>query len=114
MKEPSKPIVLTMEDGKEYTLEFNRNTVSLAERSGFRTDDIDHMMMVRVPELFYFSFKKNHPDITREESDKILFDELGGISEAITERLVELYADAYMSLVNTEGKPKNPKVRILM
>lgn len=110
----TNPIILTMEDGKEYRLEFDRKTVEYSERMGFNTDDIEHKMMIRVPELFWFSFRKNHPEVTKEESDKILFDELGGTTEQMTERLVQLYADAYMSLVNNEGKPKNPKVRVVM
>lgn len=111
---PSKPIVITMEDGKEYTLEYNRDAVVAAEEDGFITDDIDVKMMLRIPQLFYFAFYKNHPEVTREKSDDILFNQLGGLSQEMTQRLAELYADAYTSLMNNEGKPKNPKVRVRM
>ena len=110
----TNPIILTMEDGKEYRLEFDRKTVEYSERMGFNTDDIEHKMMIRVPELFWFAFQKNHPEVTKEQADKILFDELGGVWDGLTERLVQLYSDAYLSLVNNEGKPKNPKVRVTM
>ena len=113
-KEPTKPIVIVLEDGTEYTLEFNREAVVLSERDGFRTDDVQEKMMTRLPQLFYYAFKKNHPMVTQTETDRILFEELGGVSTAMVERLIELYADAYMSLVNDEGKPKNPKVRVKM
>lgn len=110
----AKPIIITMEDGKEYTLEFDRKSIVYAENMGFSTDDVDSKMMNRVPELFNYAFKKNHPEVTMEESDRILFDELGGVWEGLVTRLVELYADGYLALVNEEGKPKNPKVRVLL
>lgn len=35
-----KPIILRMEDGTEYTLEFSRETVRFAEGRGFVIDDV--------------------------------------------------------------------------
>lgn len=110
----TNPIILTMEDGKEYTLEFDRKSVEYSEMMGFSVEDVGQKMMIRVPELFRFAFHKNHPEVTKEEADRILFEELGGVWDGLTERLVQLYSDAYLSLVNNEGKPKNPKVRVTM
>ena len=110
----AEPIIITMEDGKEYKLEFDRKSVAFSERIGFSVFDVQEKLMTRIPELFWVAFRKNHPDITQEQAEHILFDELGGTWDALTERLVELYTDAYTSLINDEGKPKNPKVRILM
>lgn len=110
----AEPIIITMEDGKEYTLEFDREAVTYAERIGFSMDDIDSKMMNRVPELFWLAFRKNHPKVTKKEADHILFDELGGAWEALITRLGELFADGYTSLVNEEEQPKNPKVRVLL
>lgn len=106
------PIVLTMEDGTEYTLDFTRKTVEWAERRGFSMDDLSEHMMIRVPELFHYSFRKNHPNITKQQSDKILFEEMGGMSEDLLKRLGELYSQGYESLINSE--PKNSKVTITL
>lgn len=109
-----KPIVLQFADGVEYTLEFSRETVVYAERQGFRTDDIDSMVMTRVTELFYYAFRMHHPTVKKEKTDKILFEDLGGITEAITDRLLELYNVPFESLINEEGTPKNANLTILM
>ena len=112
MAERVKPILLTMEDGTEYTLEFSRKTVEWAERRGFSMDDLSDHMMIRVPELFYYSFRMHHPSITKQQSDDILFDKMGGINEDVIKRLGELYAQGYESLVNAD--PKNSKVTITL
>lgn len=106
------PIVLTMEDGTEYTLDFTRKTVEWAERRGFSMDDLSEHMMIRVPELFYYAFRKNHPNITKQQSDKILFEDMGGMSEELLKRLGELYSQGYESLINSETK--NSKVTITL
>lgn len=109
------PILLKMEDGKEYKLEFSRKSVEWAERRGFTTDDLSEHMMIRVPELFYYSFRKNHPFMTKEQTDKILFEQLGGLTEEMLTRLVELYTDGYESLVNrSEDGVKNSTVTVIM
>ena len=106
------PIVLTMEDGTEYTLDFTRKTVEWAERRGFSMDDLSEHMMIRVPELFYYAFRKNHPNVTKQQSDKILFEDMGGMSEELLKRLGELYSQGYESLINSETK--NSKVTITL
>lgn len=112
MAERVKPILLTMEDGTEYTLEFSRKSVEWAERRGFSMDDLSDHMMIRVPELFYYAFRMHHPQITKQQSDDILFEQMGGINEDIVKRLGELYAQGYESLINAE--PKNSKVTITL
>ena len=112
MAERVKPILLTMEDGTEYTLEYNRQAIAKAERNGFTVADLDTKMMVRVPELFFYAFYMHHPNLTKVQTDKILFEEMGGISDEIIKRLGELYAQGYESLVNSD--PKNSKVTITL
>ena len=111
MAEKINPIILNV-DGTEYTLEFSRTSVAYAEQNGFNIRDIDEKMMTRIPELFYYAFKMHHPDVKRAVTDRIFFDELGGIDEAVADRLVELYAEPYKTLSNDTGKPKNPKVTV--
>lgn len=112
----AKPIEITMEDGKKYVLDFSRESVVYAETHGFGIADLadENKLLTTIPELFFYAFRKNHPEVTKEQSDHILFDELGGIADAWMERLGELFSDTYLSLRNEEGKPKNPKVRVTL
>lgn len=113
MAEKVNPIVLTMEDGTEYTLEFSRKTVEWAERRGFSMDDLSDHLMVRLPELFHYSFRMHHPRMTKDQTDKILFDDIGGITEEMVTRLGQLYMAGYDALVNEEAG-KNSRVTITM
>jgi len=107
-----EPIVLSYEDGQEYVIEFSRETVAQAEKAGFSLDDVEEKMMLRIPQLMYWGLKMHHPTISKEKAEKILFDDLGGVSSEIIERLVKLYAAGYNTLVNETGKPKNPKLTV--
>lgn len=98
-----KPIIITMEDGTEYTLEFNRDAVARAERASFNIDDVDAYPMTKVPELFFFAFRMHHPRMTKQQTDSILFDGLKGLSEEAIKRLVELYYQGMTALVNNGG-----------
>ena len=107
-----EPIVIKFDDGEVYTLEFNRKTVADAEQNGFRKEDAGDMLMTRVPELFYYAFKMHHPTIKRQKTDSILFDDLGGLSDEMIERLIDLFIVPYNTLVNENGKPKNSRVTV--
>lgn len=114
MAEMVKPIILKYEDGIEYKLEFTRSSVLYAEQHGFTMDDFGEKLMTRGPELFFYAFRANHPTVKREKTDVILFDDLGGLTEELVERLAELWAEPYNTLINNEGKPKNAKMTVLM
>lgn len=112
--EITKPMTIEV-NGLVYTLEFSRSTVILAERAGFVGDKIADQPMTMLPLLFYAAFKKNQPHITREETDNILFDELGGLSTEEVKRLVELYNEPTRSLIRTadeEDGRKNVKISL--
>ena len=108
-----EPIVIHYEDGKDYTLEFSRETVKAAERAGVVPDNVESMPMVTAELLFFYAFKKNHPTITKEKTDSILYDDLGGITSDQYARLVALYNAPFDSLMKEGGEPKNAKVKVL-
>lgn len=113
--EKVNPIVISFEDGKEYTLEFNRETVSTAEKRGFSRESAGDKMMTMLPELFYYSFMMHHPSISREKTDKILFEELGGLTTDEIGRLVDLFDAPYKTLIHEEeeeGERKNSRVSV--
>lgn len=109
-----KPIVLTdNETGIKYTLEFTRDSVKFAQFKGFNIDDIDTKPMLAIPDLFYYSFRANHKNVSREKIDK-LFEELGGMPSGMLERLIQLYYLPYNTLIadEDEGEPKNAKLTV--
>ena len=103
--ETVKPIILTIGD-KTYTLEFNRNSVVSAERLGLDLEQIKTAPMNTIPLLFFAAFKMHHPEITRKETDNILFDTLGGLKPEEVQRLGELYAAPTNMLLNTSEVPR--------
>ena len=115
-KEPNenivKPIIIHDEEHeREYTLEFNRDTVKFAEQRGFDINDVQRFPMTKLPELFYYAFRMHHPNISRANTDKIFFDSLGGLTDQVANRLGELYAVPYEAL-NGADERKNPKVTV--
>ena len=114
LKDRVNPIVIhDGETGKDYTLEFSRESVQFAEQRGFSVNDLDRFSMVKIPELFFYAFRMHHPNISKGQTDDILFNKLGGMTDGMAERLGELYALPYQAL-DGGSKPKNPKVTVDM
>ena len=112
-----EPIVISFEDGKEYTLEFSRETVSMAERSGFSRGAAGDQMMTFLPDLFFFAFKMHHPTIKREKTDDILFNKLQGLTNEELSRLLELFEQPYTTLIHIDEEDdtrKNSRVTVRM
>lgn len=95
-------------NGNKYVLTFTRASVIWAEEQGFDIRNLDTKPMSSLTELFYYSFRANHPNFTKEDTDKILFDELGGLTEDEVKRLSDMYADVVNSLIAKTRK--NSKV----
>ncbi len=113
MRKEIKPITLRTEDGKEYTLEFNRESIRFAESRGFNINDMWAFPMTKIPEIFFYAFRMHHRNLSREKTDKILED-MGGLSGDILERLGELYNVPFETLLPDDDEPKNSKVTVEM
>lgn len=112
-KEEIRPIILTdNETGEKYTLEFTRDSVRFAEKHGFNFDDIDKYPMSTIPDLFYYAFRAHHKMVARDKTDKILFEDLGGLSEAVVKRLASLYAAPFKALTREDDDTKNSKMTV--
>ena len=110
--EKLNPIVITLEDGTVYTLEFSRETAKAAEEGGFKRTDIADKLMTRMEQLFFFAFRMHHPTVSRAKAMDILYNQLGGMSDVVQDRLMDLFNAPYETLVNENGTPKNPKVTV--
>jgi len=109
--EKLKPMVITDPDGgREYTLEFNRRTVSKAEQAGLDINKLESASMTMIPLLFWGAFLWHHPNMTRDQTDKILFDGLGGLGEKEMAYLGKLYAEPFLTLISNEDEQgENPR-----
>lgn len=108
--ERTKPMVISDPDtGRTYTLEYSRRTVAKAEQAGLDINELDSKSMTMIPLMFWGAFLMHHPGMTREQSDKILFDGLGGLREGEIKRLGELYAAPFQTLVASEDETGNPR-----
>ena len=111
----AKPLILTDNDtGDKYTLEFSRESVKFAEARGFDVEDVGKYPMTKVPDLFFYAFRKNHRGVPRERTDRMLFDDLKGLSPAAIERLLALYTAPFEALVVAEddGGEKNARMTV--
>ena len=116
VNEQVKPIIIhDAENEVDYILEFNRESIRFAEARGFDIDDVGKYPMTKIPELFFYAFRMHHKNISREKTDRILFEDLGGLPEGAAERLGALYAAPFEALSNKdEKKAKNSKVTVEM
>ena len=109
-RESLKPMVITDPDeGREYTLEYSRKSVAKTEAAGLDVNQLDSKSMTMIPLLFWGAFLMHHPHMTKEQTDKILFDGLGGLNEDEMAYLGKLYAAPFQSLVASEGEGANPR-----
>lgn len=104
------PMVITDPDnGREYTLEYSRKTVAKTEQAGLDVNRLESASMTMIPLLFWGAFLMHHPHMTREQTDKILFDGLGGLSEDEMAYLGKLYAAPFQTLIAGADEGANPR-----
>ena len=109
-RESLKPMVITDQDeGREYTLEYSRKSVVKAENAGLDVNQLESKSMTMIPLLFWGAFLMHHPHMTREQTDKILFEGLGGLNEEEMAHLGKLYAAPFQTLIASEDEGANPR-----
>ena len=99
-----KPIRLNYKD-EEYILEYSREAIVEAEENGFKIAEVDEKPLTGVSNLFYYAFRKNHPDMTKDETDTILT-ALGGLKGKEIERLGQLYNIPLETVVSIDETPR--------
>lgn len=106
--EKIEPIRLTdTETGKIYTLEFSRKSIERMERQGFIAGDVVDKPLTTVPMLFYGAFYMHQPYITKDQTDKILYD-LGEIP-GLLGRLCALYNEPVKTLFGIDDDGENER-----
>lgn len=111
-----KPIRLTFKDKDQtYELDFSRESVAFAEARQFDPGDVAKYPQTKVPEFWYYAFRKNHRGLSRTQTDALL-EKLGGLTAKMGERLMLLYAQAQASnaIQTEEDLEKNGQVTVEM
>ena len=107
-----KPIIIRDENGNQkYVLEFSRNSVRFAESQGFDITAMDAKPFSNTFDLFFYSFRKNHPTVTREQAQQVL-EEIGKLTPELIERLGALYTAPLESLIGDEESRKNARMTV--
>lgn len=90
-----KPVRLTDEQtGQVYELDFSLESISFAERQKFSLEDALKFPVTGMRDLFYYAFRKNHRNVARDKTDKMIERWGGGLPENLVKRLVQLYTQA--------------------
>ena len=85
--------------GKDYTLEYTRESVKQMEREGFVANDIISKPMLTLPRLFAGAFKAHHKyDVKQKQIDE-MFD-LFKNKDALIEKLAEMYHEPFEALMD--------------
>jgi len=82
--------------GKDYTLEFNRQSVKMIESQGFVAAELTQQPVTMIPLLFQGAFAKNHKGLKRATIDEI-YEGIANKSELIS-ALVEMYSETVSTL----------------
>lgn len=108
------PVKITDTDtGEVYVLDFSRESVKFAEARGFKVNEISDFPATRIPEFFFYAFRKNHKRVARSQTDDLL-EKMGGVSTQLLERLIQLYNQAALThlIVLDEDDEKNVTVTV--
>lgn len=101
------PIVFTNPDGETITIEFNRETVLLADKAGLSGENIQEKLynspLTTVSALFYFGMLMHQPDTTEDEAIQFFFDNVGADQE-LFQRLINLYRKPYNDMATAHRK----------
>jgi hypothetical protein len=83
---------------KDYTLEYNRQSVRMMESQGFVLEQLSTKPVTMIPMMFSGAFIKNHRGLKRAFIDEI-YDEVADKS-GLLNALMEMYAETLSSLTD--------------
>ncbi len=92
-----KQIKLSYE-GKDYTLEYTKNTVRQMERRGFVIEELATKPLTNFLDLFAGAFLSKHPQVKRDKIEEI-YESLKGRKKLIS-ALTEMYTETIEYLID--------------
>lgn len=94
-------------EGKQYCLEFTKQTVRTMERRGFVAEEFSEKPMTMLPDLFAGAFLANHSSVKRDKIDKIY--RMMGDKTKLIGALTEMYNEPIEALLAEPEDGKNLK-----
>ena len=88
-------------NGKDYVLEFTKDSVRWLQQKGFDIEKISSETMDQVPLLFQGALKANHGYVKLEYATEV-FTSLGNRQELIN-KLLEMYSEPISKLLGIDG-----------
>jgi hypothetical protein len=93
-------------EGKEYTLEFTRESIKQMEREGFVLDDVVRKPMSTLPVFFAGAFKAHHKFDTKQKKIEEMFERFTN-KEALFSKLLDMYQYPMETLIDNETNEGN-------
>lgn len=88
-------------EGKEYTLEFTRESIKQMEREGFVLDDVVRKPMLTLPVFFAGAFKAHHKYDAKQKKIEEMFAKFTN-KEALFSKLLEMYQHPMETLIDDD------------
>ena len=85
--------------GKEYTLEYTRESVKQMQREGFAASDLVNKPMIVLPQLFAGAFKAHHRFDVKQKDIEEIFAQFKN-KQALVEKLAEMYHEPMETLMD--------------
>ena len=85
--------------GKEYTLEYTRESVRQMEREGFKSSDVIEKPMLTLPKLFAGAFKAHHKWGTKPQDIEEIYNNFKN-KDALFEKLAEMYNEPMEAMLD--------------
>ena len=85
--------------GKEYTLEYTRESVKQMQREGFAASDLVNKPMIVLPQLFAGAFKAHHRFDVKQKDIEEIFAQFKN-KQALVEKLAEMYHEPLETLMD--------------
>ena len=93
-------------EGKEYTLEFTRESITQMEREGFVLEDVAKKPMLTLPIFFAGAFKAHHKFDTKQKKIEEIFEKFSN-KQALFSKLLDMYQYPMETLIDDENAEGN-------
>jgi hypothetical protein len=93
-------------EGKEYTLEFTRESIKQMEREGFLLEDVARKPVSTLPIFFAGAFKAHHRYDAKQKKIEEMFEKFTD-KEALFSKLLDMYQYPMEELIDNENNEGN-------
>ena len=93
-------------EGKEYTLEFTRESIKQMESEGFVLEDVARKPMLTLPIFFAGAFKAHHKFDTKQKKIEEIFEKFSN-KQALFAKLLDMYQYPMETLIDDENVEGN-------